>query len=163
MRFEDRPGGRGRPRRLWTLTSSGHARFPDRHGELAVQLIQQTTAALGSEAVQRLIAAREVDLQSRQESELSRFSTLESRLTCLAEMRTHDGFMASLQAQDEGWLLVQNHCPIRAAVATCPELCCSELNLVRSAAGGGARVEHVEHMPKGDHRCVYSIVPTGRN
>ena len=48
---EDRPAGKGRPARYWQLTDAGHARFPDRHGELTAQLLVLLRETAGEAAV----------------------------------------------------------------------------------------------------------------
>jgi predicted ArsR family transcriptional regulator len=39
--FEDQAGEVGRPKRMWRLTAKGHARFPDTHGDLTVNLARR--------------------------------------------------------------------------------------------------------------------------
>ena len=56
---DDQRGEAGRPRKLWSLTAAGHGRFPDRHGDLTVQLIQQARAVFGEAGLDQLIVARE--------------------------------------------------------------------------------------------------------
>ena len=58
---DDQRGEAGRPRKLWSLTAAGHGRFPDRHGDLTVQLIQQARAVFGEAGLDQLIVARERD------------------------------------------------------------------------------------------------------
>ena len=55
----DTAGKVGRPVRLWQLTELGHARFPDRHAALTVDLIAQVRTLFGESAIDRLIDARE--------------------------------------------------------------------------------------------------------
>src|SRR5215831_5717514 len=52
------PRGVGRPAQFWSLTEKGHARFPDSHAELTVQLLRAIRSELGEKALDRLIAAR---------------------------------------------------------------------------------------------------------
>ena len=59
--YEDRREGRGRPKRLWRLTEAGHARFPDRHADLTVGLLDAVRAEFGDAGLDRLIARREVE------------------------------------------------------------------------------------------------------
>lgn len=51
--------GVGRPSQVWRLTAAGHARFPDTHSELTVQLLQTVRETFGPEAIDRLIDVRE--------------------------------------------------------------------------------------------------------
>ena len=39
LEFDERIEGPGRPTRYWQLSAGGHARFPDRHSDLTLQLI----------------------------------------------------------------------------------------------------------------------------
>ena len=157
VQFVDTPDGRGRPKRLWTLTVDGHARFPDRHGELAAQLLKQASAVLGDAAVADMLTGREAELQTRQATELQSLRRLPERLSRLAELRSRDGYMASIAVHEQGWMLIQDHCPIRVAVEACPRLCDSELALLQASVGPAVNVERVEHLPDGGRRCVYLI------
>ena len=155
----DEAGGPGRPKRLWTLTPSGHARFPDRHGDLAVQLIRQAAAVLGPDAVDQLIAAREREQQAGYDAALAGLPTLGARVRLLAELRAAEGYMARAEKQGKAWLLVEDHCPICAAAAACQGLCRSELQIFARSLGDGVRVERIEHVLAGGRRCAYRVTP----
>jgi len=159
----DEADGPGRPKRMWTLTPAGHARFPDRHGDLAVQLIRQAAAVLGPEAVDRLIAAREQEQQAGYDAALSGLSTLGGRVRRLAELRSGEGYMARAEKHGRSWLLVEDHCPICAAASTCQGLCRSELQIFARCLGAGVRVERVEHVLAGARRCAYRVSPQGKS
>jgi len=153
----DEADGPGRPKRVWTLTAAGHARFPDRHADLAVQLIRQAGAVLGPEAVERLIAAREQEQQAGYAAALAGLSSVGARVRRLAELRSREGYMARAEKRGKDWLLVEDHCPICAAAATCQGLCRSELRVFAQCLGEGVRVERVEHVLSGGRRCAYRI------
>ncbi len=157
----DAAAGPGRPKRMWTLTAGGHARFPDRHADLAVQLIRQAAAVLGPEAVDRLIAAREQEQQADYATALSGLATLGARVRKLAELRAREGYMARAEKHGKAWLLVEDHCPICAAAASCQGLCRSELQIFARCLGEGAHVERVEHVLAGGRRCAYRVTPAG--
>ena len=153
----DQADGPGRPKRLWTLTPAGHARFPDRHGELAVQLIRQAAAVLGPEAVDRLIAAREREQRADYDAALSGLATLGARVRRLAAIRAREGYMARAEQRGKTWLLIEDHCPICAAAAACQGLCRSELQIFARCLGQGVRVERIEHVLAGGRRCAYRV------
>ena len=153
----DEAGGPGRPKRLWTLTPAGHARFPDRHGDLAVQLIRHAATTLGPDALDALIAAREREQLADYRAALAGLKTLGARVRRLAELRAREGYMARADRHDQGWLLVEDHCPICAAAASCQGLCRSELAIFASCLGDGVRVERVEHVLAGGRRCAYRV------
>jgi predicted ArsR family transcriptional regulator len=153
----DESDGPGRPKRFWTLTAAGHARFPDRHGDLAVQLIRQAAAVLGPGALARLIAAREREQQAGYDAALAGIATLGARVRRLAELRAAEGYMARVERRGRAWLLVEDHCPICAAAATCQGLCRSELDIFARCLGEAVRVERVEHVLAGGRRCAYLV------
>lgn len=157
VRAEDRAsGGRGRPRRCWALTGAGHARFPDRHADLTLELIAAAEAAFGPAGLEALIAAREVASRAAYRA-ATEGRDLPGRVRALAEARAREGYMARVEpAPDgDGWLLIEDHCPICAAAARCQGFCRSELSLFREALGG--RVERAEHVLSGARRCVYRV------
>ena len=157
----DEADGPGRPKRLWTLTAAGHARFPDRHADLAVQLIRQAAQVLGPDAVDRLIDAREQEQQAGYASALAGLASLGARVRKLAELRSREGYMARAERHGKAWLLVEDHCPICAAAAGCQGLCRSELRIFASCLGDGVQVERVEHVLAGARRCAYRITSAG--
>lgn len=158
--FHDEPQGVGRPRRIWALTDAGHGRFPDRHGDLAVQLLRHAAEHLGPQALDTLIAAREAEAEQLYRQRLADAATLAEKVQALAEIRGQEGYMARAEpAPEGGWLLVEDHCPICAAATQCQGFCRSELALFQRCLGPDARVERTEHLLAGARRCAYRIRP----
>lgn len=156
--YEDRREGRGRPKRLWRLTEDGHARFPDRHAELTVGLLQAIGAEFGEAGLDRLIARREVQQRDAYRLVTARARSMEGKVKALAEQRDREGYMAEWQREDSGdYVLIENHCPICAAAATCQKLCRSELEIFRDVLGAEVRVERIDHMLAGSRRCAYRV------
>jgi len=151
------PGRVGRPRKLWSLTAAGHGRFPDRHGDLTVQLIQQARAVFGEAGLDQLIAAREKDSEQRYRAALARCRTTGDRVRELARLRAEEGYMARAERVGRDWVLVEDHCPICAAAQSCQGFCRSELALFQRCLGPGLQVERTEHLLAGARRCAYRI------
>ena len=149
--------GVGRPARLWCLTAAGHARFPDTHAELTVQLIDAIRGELGDAALDRIIRARQADIRRGYRAALEGARTLEARVARLAELRAREGYMAEWRKDGEGFLLLEHHCPICTAATACRGFCRSELEIFRDALGRDAEVERVEHLLAGARRCAYRI------
>ncbi|MCR9071688.1 MAG: transcriptional regulator [Alphaproteobacteria bacterium] len=159
--FEDQRSGRGRPKRLWRLTDTGHARFPDRHSDLTVGLLDAVRSEFGEDGLERLIARRENEQRRIYVEATSGAATLEQRVSRLAELRDREGYMAEWRRDEDGsLLLIENHCPICAAAERCQALCRSELDVFREALGTDAVVERVDHVLAGGRRCAYRVTAT---
>ena len=149
--------GRGRPKQVWSLTGKGHDRFPDAHADLTANLINMMRDTIGQNAVDDVINAHENRTLSRYTAEMKETDTLEDRVSKLAEIRSREGYMAEYQKDEEGYLLVENHCPICTAAKTCQGFCRAELNIFREVLGDETTVERVEHIIRGARRCAYRI------
>jgi predicted ArsR family transcriptional regulator len=155
----DEHQGVGRPRRIWTLTAEGHGRFPDRHSDLAVQLLRHAAEHLGPQALDTLIAAREAEAQALYLRRIEGVAELGERVKALANARQEEGYMARAEEAEDGWLLIEDHCPICAAATQCQGFCRSELALFQRCLGPCVEVERVEHILAGARRCAYRITP----
>jgi predicted ArsR family transcriptional regulator len=73
-------------------------------------------------------------------------------------MRTDEGYMAEVQAQDDGsFLLIEKHCPIGAAAVVCTGLCGKELEAFQAVLGKDVVIERTEPIVIGARRCVYRV------
>jgi predicted ArsR family transcriptional regulator len=156
--FDDPAGEIGRPKRFWRLTAKGHARFPDTHGDLTVNLIGGIRELFGEAGLDRLIAARQKSAVAAYRSALEPCAGLEERVRTVTRLRSEEGYMAEFEAESDGsFLLIENHCPICAAAKTCQGFCRSELELFRAAFGARTSVTRQEHLLSDGRRCVYRV------
>ncbi|SHH20847.1 metalloregulator ArsR/SmtB family transcription factor [Massilia sp. CF038] len=150
----------GRPSRRWVLTAAGHARFPDRHADLTVQLILQARSVFGEAGLDQLIAARDQAIEANYRMEVADQPDLAAKVDALARLRDAEGYMAETeQCADGSVLLVENHCPICAAARECQNFCRAELAIFQRVLGDECQVERAEHLLSGGRRCVYRIRP----
>jgi predicted ArsR family transcriptional regulator len=154
----DQSEGVGRPKRIWSLTDAGHARFPDNHAGLTLELITAIRKTGGEAMLDAVIEAREkAGLQAYRRS-LEGAGSLKEKVKRLAKIRSEEGYMASVAAGAGGALfLVENHCPICVAAKACQGFCRSELALFRETLGDDVSVQRDEHIVAGARRCVYRI------
>jgi len=123
-----------------------------------VDLLGGLREAFGADGVDRLVGVRtRRQVDHYRERMPGEDRPLAERVAALAELRTEDGYMAAYEPLDDGWLLVENHCPICAAATVCQGLCGSELDLFRAVLGDGVAVERDEHILAGDRRCTYLV------
>lgn len=149
--------GVGRPAQVWRLQDAAQANFPDTHSELTVQLIDSIAVTLGSDALDRVIDDRLRQAADIYRTRLQGVTSLSGKLNRLVDIRCEEGYMAALEKQPEGWLLVENHCPICAAATRCRGFCKNELTLFTQLLGEQATVERAEYLLEGDQRCAYAI------
>jgi predicted ArsR family transcriptional regulator len=163
--YEDVADKVGRPSRRWQLSDAGHARFPDRHADLTLQMITQVRALFGEKGLDKLIAAREQESEVAYRAALAATDAeaskpLVARVEALALARDAEGYMAETEIQPDGsLLLIENHCPICAAATSCQGFCRSELQVFQRVLGDDCEVERAEHLLSGARRCVYVIRP----
>lgn len=158
--YSDRAHGRGRPRRLWSLAPGAASLFPDTHAQLTVDLIGTIRSELGESALAKLLERRQQQITAVYRKRLAREPDVAGKLTALVDMRSAEGYMARVEAvADEGFLLVEDHCPICAAAMTCQGFCSVELQVFRNLLGPGWRIERQDHLLTGARRCAYRITP----
>ena len=156
---EREPRPVGRPVKLWRLTAGADAFFPDGHADLATDLIDTMRAAFGEDGLDRIVTLRAGKQIAAYRTALADAPDLAARVAALAAKRSAEGYMAAVEPAGEGWLLVENHCPICAAARACAGLCRSELAVFRAALGPGASVERTDHVLAGARRCAYRVTP----
>lgn len=155
--FHDIKAKVGRPTRHWTLTGLGHNRFTDGHGELTINFIDSVQTLFGEEGLNKVVTRREELTLNQYQAELSGSSNLKEKLETLTLLREKEGYMAELTHTEQGYVLIENHCPICNAAKRCPALCKSELNIFQQLLGDTHSVERTEHIVEGQRRCAYLI------
>ena len=104
--YHEQSRPRGRPAKLWQLTPIADRFFPEGYAELTLSLLTSVTEAFGKNGLEHLLALRarqQVDAYSQQ---MAGRDSLRQRLDVLAEIRTHEGYMAEVQPQTDGSFLL---------------------------------------------------------
>ena len=149
---------RGRPVHLWKLSKSGHNRFPDSHAQTALELIDVIRSSLGEESLNQLIDSRSAKVQASYRAQLDATAPeLQQQIERLAQLRSEEGYMAEVRLLPDGWMLIENHCPICSAAASCQQFCKSELEIFQRLFENEATVARTDHLLEGARRCAYKI------
>jgi predicted ArsR family transcriptional regulator len=149
---------RGRPVHLWKLSAEGHGYFPDAHSQVTLELISVIRSSLGEESLNLLIEQRSKQIQAHYRTALEQAeSSLQSKIERLAQLRSDEGYMAEVRLLPEGWLLIENHCPICSAAAQCQQFCKSELTMFQQLLQGIASISRTDYLLAGARRCAYKI------
>ena len=157
-RFEGAILGRGRPAIRWRNTPLTVELFPDRHGELTVELLESIKTSLGEDALQRVIDQRARE-QIASYRETLGDAAVPVRVRALADRRSEEGYLAEVVDDGGDMLLIEHHCPICTAATVCQGLCRSELEVFQAALGPSVNVTREQHVLSGDTRCAYRITP----
>ena len=149
---------RGRPVRLWKLAGPGHQTFTDGNAQLALELLDLIRDLHGENALNGLLIARNTKIQEGYSSKLRNTDIeLSDKIKNLAEIRSSEGYMCEVRLLPDGWLFIENHCPIYLATKHCEQFYHSELYCFQNLFDGVAKVQRVDHIYKGARRCAYKI------
>lgn len=158
-REEKRP--QGRPVKLWQLTERSLSNFPDSYADSIVDLLRGVEAVFGKAGLEKLLLERTQRQIQNYRTRLSEFPDAKDwrkRVAAIANLRDREGYMAeAIELPDGTLLLVENHCPICVAAASCQYLCRSEMEVFKTLLGQEISIERVEHILQGERRCAYLI------
>ena len=149
--------GVGRPQKVWELTDQAQALFPDTHSELTVQLIEHIRQVFGEAGLKQIILAQEAATLHHYRSRIQEQDPLLTKVQKLAEIRAEEGYMAQWEETEDGFLLVENHCPICAAATACQGFCQAEMSTFQAILGAEVSIERTDHIVSGARRCAYRI------
>ena len=149
---------RGRPVHLWKLSKSGHNRFPNTHSQTTLELIDVIRSTLGEKSLNQLIDSRSEEVEANYRKCLDAAPPeLQQQIERLAQLRSEEGYMAEVRLLPDGWMLIENHCPIYSAAVSCQQFCKSELEIFQRLFENVATVARTDHLLKGTRRCAYKI------
>jgi predicted ArsR family transcriptional regulator len=140
----DRTGSRGRPSKRWRLREKASSYFADAHAELTVELISNIRDVFGERGLQKLIERRTDHQTTDYQMALSGASSLREKVRRLTRLRTDAGYLAAFEATENGFLLVENHCPVCKAARACTGLCQQELDVFQAALGPDVLVSRTD-------------------
>ena len=155
------PKGIGRPSKQWSLTAAADKFFPQGYADLTAGLLSSMREAFGDEGIEKIIDIRTRDQQNIYSTRMDGAALLSTKLKWLAEIRNEEGYMAEVHKVADGFLFIENHCPICAAAKTCTGLCAAELMLFQSVLGDDVKIERTEHILLGARRCAYRVSRVG--
>lgn len=155
VRLGTRNGPRGRPATVYSLSANGEATFPRAYHQLLVDLLQDLSQLEGDTHLNELFDLRNERLAKTYQIRLAGKPFSEA-VRELARARDDDGYMASLEASDEGGFVLSEHnCPIIDVAQRFPQACTCEHQLFERVLG--APVKRVSTQAEGAAACRYHI------
>ncbi|MGN6599376.1 MAG: helix-turn-helix transcriptional regulator [Actinomycetes bacterium] len=148
--------GRGRPARVFALTSAGRDRFHHAYDDLAVTALRYLAEVQGKDAVLDFARAQVAPLEARHSERLADVAP-DSRARVLAEALSGDGYAASVSASPsgDGEQLCQHHCPVAHVAAQFPALCEAETEVLARLLG--THVQRLATIAHGDGICTTHV------
>lgn len=163
--------GAGRPSRRYVVSRAGQSRLGNDYLEVAVQALEQLSAAAGRDAVRTVARERFAAVEERYREAIGTTADLRERTNALADVLDDEGFAASVRTVGQpgptpgrptlrAAQICQGHCPLQDLAADFPEFCEEETELFARLLG--VDVRRLSTLPTGGHVCT-THVPLGRD
>lgn len=155
------PGARGRPRKLYSVTTKAEPLFPKAYGALTNELLGYAEEEDDGFA-QRLFERRRDSRIANATARLAGEATLRRRVAELSRILDEDGYLAEWEEMHDGtFRIVEHNCAILAVAEHHPRACRSEIEFLQAALPD-TTVERVSHIVAGARQCAYVVRPKAR-
>ncbi|MBF4162029.1 helix-turn-helix transcriptional regulator [Nocardioides acrostichi] len=147
--------GRGRPAKVFALTTKGREGFDQAYDDLAVQALRFLAATGGDDALRAFAEQRVAFVEENFEASREAHPDL-TPAQVLAQVFTDEGYAASVR--DEPLQLCQQHCPVSHVAHEFPQLCEAETAAISRVLD--RHVQRLATIAHGDGVCTTCIPPT---
>ncbi len=163
IEFEVTHEGMGRPQHVYKLSRAGRDRFPDRHDEFVVDLLDTLSETLSPDQMRDVLRKQWERKALEYQAQLGNGPLLE-RVESLVELRRAEGYMAEYYPVPEDsdpssatqFVLTEYNCAISQVAESFPSVCDHELEMF-AVALNDCQVERTHWIVDGEHRCGYRI------
>ena len=155
-----KPKGRGRPARVYSLTSEGRDFFENQYQSLAQEAVTYLATTFGDKAVKDFALRRANEMLKKYSLILNKAKDVTEKVEILSSALSIDGFAATT---DKGSgpthtiQLCQHNCPIAHVAEQHPEFCDAELDAFSQLLG--VNVTRLSTIANGGNICT-SLVST---
>ena len=155
-----KPKGRGRPARVYSLTSEGRDFFENQYQSLAQEAVTYLATTFGDKAVKDFALSRANEMLKKYSLILNKAKDVTEKVEILSSALSIDGFAATT---DKGSgpthtiQLCQHNCPIAHVAEQHPEFCNAELDAFSQLLG--VNVTRLSTIANGGNICT-SLVST---
>jgi len=150
-----RPGGRGRPRVIFSLTSKASPLFPEAYVQMTEAALGFVEKKLGREAVEDLLKQRTQELYVKHRGKMEG-KDLRGRVEELVRIRDAGGYMADVGTTRKDTIeMLEHNCPIYAVAQKYGEACAVEQDLFRKLLKADVDASH--RVVAGDPVCRFLI------
>lgn len=145
----------GRPQNVYTLTDKARTVFPNNYSALLSALLSQLNNQLPDSDVNVILDG--VANQMAAQIDLPAINALsaEERLGLVVEFLNSQGYEASWESGEQGYILHTRNCPYHQVAHTSDALCSMDMRLIASLVGTVPR--RLTRISQGDDSCAYLI------
>lgn len=144
----------GRPRLVYSLSSTGRESFPKKYDEFSTMLLTELREMYGAEAIRTLMQRIATQKVEDLEVDIVPMDPLE-RIELLHELFSRDGYVSELEVEQGHALLLHHTCPFQSIVKLHPEVCLLNDYIIKSITD--SRYRKVSCIMKGDDACSYEF------
>ncbi len=142
----------GRPQHVYALTEQAYAQFPNNYQRLATSLLQGMRRHLPADHINVIL--EDVAGSMVVDANIPPVP-IEQRLDMTVDYLTRQGYEASWEPSDGGFLLCTSNCPYHQVARSEHALCEMDMRLVAGLLGVVPR--RMSHVMSGDNTCMYFI------
>ncbi len=143
----------GRPQHVYSLTERALELFPNNYRQFAQQLLHQIKSQFSRQEVNVIL---ENVAERMASGVVPPDMPLPVRLDHVVQYLTTQGYEATWEVADQGYILRTNNCPYHHLAADHEELCVMDMRLI-STLLGGIVPRRLEHLAAGGLNCAYLI------
>lgn len=147
----------GRPKLVYSLTSTALERFPTKYLKLTGQLLEEIKSAVPSTVIERIFTTIAQNMAAVHAAKFAGKS-LSERMVLLVQVLGEEGFMAAWNRVGDSYQLTEYNCPYIALGHQHPEVCTIDQTLISQVLN--TPVEKTTCLLKGDQHCEFMIRPT---
>lgn len=151
---EERKGQVGRPKFVYSLTSTGLEQFPKSYVEFSAIVLDQLKQILGSEKLKPFFEEIGLDFADRNRLD-RRQRNSPNRLNYVVENLNEQGYIIEKKIIDKETVLVNYHCPYHYLSTMNPEVCNLDLAMLETLTEGEVEITHT--ISQGNPYCTFVI------
>ena len=159
-----KPKGRGRPARVYSLTSQGRDFFENQYQSLAQDAVTYLATTFGDKAVKDFALFRANDMLKKYSTNLKNTNDVSKKVELLAQSLSKDGFAATVDqgsGPTQSIQLCQHNCPIAHVAEQHSEFCDAELEVFSELLG--VSVTRLSTIANGGNICTSLVSTSPKN
>ena len=159
-----KPKGRGRPARVYSLTSQGRDFFENQYQALAQDSVSFMASTYGNKVVKEFAMSRANEMLKKYGIKINQKQSVQEKVEVLSNSLSQDGFAATTEkgsGPTNTIQLCQHNCPIAHVAEKHPEFCDAELEAFNELLG--VNVTRISTIANGGNICTSLVSTLSKN